>query len=426
MSNGQSTQRQGIFYGWRIVGASMICISTGPGPFGFAALGLFIIPFGTEFGWGRDDITLCSMLFVAATALSLPYIGRLVDRWGSLVVLLPSMIFMGVSLAAIPAFVSELWQLLAVFLIIGTLGAGTNSVPYMPVLGAWFFKKRGLAIGVAMAGIGVGYFYVPLLVQYLIDNVGWRSGYYALSAIVLFVALPIAFLFIKESPAAKGMMPDGEVGGEIAKGADKSVGYTVSQILRRREFWILSGVFAVLSFVLNGMLTHLVPMLIDRGMSTSSAAWVAATEGAMIVVSRPLIGFIIDKYFAPYVAMFFFALSAVGIGIFAGGAVDAMAFFAVILVGLSLGAEVDLLAYLAGRYFGMRAFGSAYGMLFAASLVGTAIGPYVFALGYESTGSYVGILTACVTINIVAIVLTAFLGRYPDWDELAAKNTADA
>ena len=166
MNESTAGKGKGIFFGWWVVGACALCISTGPGPFAFAALGLFVIPFSTEFGWDRAEISFSLTLLIAATAICLPFIGRLVDRFGSRIVLMPSLIVMALCLAAIPLLVSELWHLMVIFLAIGTLAAGTNSVPYMPVLSAWFLKKRGLAIGLAISGIGLGYFYVPLLLHY--------------------------------------------------------------------------------------------------------------------------------------------------------------------------------------------------------------------------------------------------------------------
>ena len=410
-------QKQGIFFGWFVVGAAMLCISTGPGPFAFAALGLFILPFEAEFGWERTQISACLTLLVAATAVSLPIIGRYVDKKGSRVILFPSLVIFALCLAAIPIFVTELWHLVVIFLLIGTIAAGTNSVPYMPILSAWFFKYRGLAIGISIAGIGLGYAYVPLLVQYLVDNAGWRYGYFALSGIVLFIALPLAYFFLKESPADMGLKPDGQTSGKPPEATRKDVGLEVKEILRHRDFWMLVAIFVTLSFVLNGMLAHLVPMLSDRGMDTRTAAAVAATEGITVFFSRILIGYLIDRFFAPYVAMVFFSLSAVGIAIFALGAVDAMAFIGAICVGLSLGAEVDLLAYLTGRYFGLKSFGATYGLLFSAILTGTALGPLAFGIGFDTTGSYIGILTICVGINIVAVILAAFMGKYPDWEK---------
>lgn len=413
----------GIFFGWWVVAAAMLCISTGVGPFAFASLGMFILPLSNEFGWSRAEISFSLTVLIGCSVVALPLIGRLVDRIGSRKIVFVSMLSFAGCLALVP-FVSSLWQLTFVFFLMGTIAAGTNSVPYMPILSAWFVRRRGLAIGLAIAGIGLGYAYVPIILQYLIDNSGWRSGYFALSGIVLFIALPLAYFFLKETPAEMGLTPDGEP-GKVSNAAKKSVGCTTSEILRHREFWILSAIFVILSFVLNGMLAHLVPMLSDRGMSTADAAAVAAVEGITVFFSRILIGYLVDRIFAPYVAMFFFSMSAIGLAIFAMGAVDMSAFFAAFLIGLSLGAEVDLLAYLTGRYFGLKSFGSAYGLLFGAILTGTAVGPLVFGLGYEMSGSYVGILTICVGINIAAVFLTAMLGRFPDWDKVEeVGNTA--
>ena len=171
----EEAKGKGIFYGWYVVGACMLCISTGPGPFAFAATGLFILPFGEEFGWSRSDISLCLSLMVAATAITMPICGRWVDRVGSRKILIPSLVIMAMLLAS-TSLITELWHFALVMFLIGTLAVGTNSVPYMPVLSAWFFKRRGLAIGISIAGIGLGYFYMPLVVQALIDSSGWRTA----------------------------------------------------------------------------------------------------------------------------------------------------------------------------------------------------------------------------------------------------------
>ena len=148
----------------------------------------------------------------------------------------------------------------------------------------------------------------------------------------------------------------------------------------------------MLSFALHGLLAHLVPMLVDRGMSSATAASVAAVEGVTVMLARVLVGHLMDRFFAPRVAMTFFVLSALGLVAFATGAVDGLAFAAAILVGLSLGAEVDMVAYLAGRYFGLKSFGATFGLLFGAVLVGITLGPVAFGFTYERMGSYVDVL----------------------------------
>jgi len=143
MGNNGHGKRRGIFFGWWVVAATMLCMSTGPGPFAFASLGLFILPLSAEFGWDRAEISFSFTFLIVATAISLPIIGRLVDRIGCRPILIFSMVAMTACLAAIPTFVTELWHLALVFLLIGTIAAGTNTVPYLPMISAWFDKYRG-------------------------------------------------------------------------------------------------------------------------------------------------------------------------------------------------------------------------------------------------------------------------------------------
>ena len=393
-------------------------MSTNGGPLVFGSIGLFMLPLGEEFGWNRVQISEVLIPFTIASMLALPIAGRLVDRFGARKILLPALLVVGCCLAAIPVMVSELWHLAAIFFVVGSIGIGTSTITYMPVLSAWFDKHRGLAIGIAASGTGLGYIYIPMLVQFMSGNFGWRGGYYALSAVVLLVSLPIAWLMIRESPAEMGLMPDGATTGQPPKATSNQIGLTVPEVLKTREFWLLAIIFIVLSFVLHGMLAHLVPMLRDRGMEPATAAYAASMLGTAVFAGRLLTGFLVDRIFAPYVALVFFTLSGLGMAIYAFGASGPLAFLSAVLIGLSLGAEIDLMAYLASRYFGLRSFGTVCGLLFAAILCGTAFGPRMLALGYENSGSYVGILKICVGINFLALIPTALLRAYPNWEEV--------
>jgi len=394
----------------------MVGISVAPSQFAFGSLGLFMAPLRDEFGWDRAEISLALTVFTVVLAFCLPAAGRVVDRIGSKRVVVPSVVICGLCLAAIP-MVSELWHLWAIFVVIGSLGAGANSLPYMLTISAWFDRRRGLAIGLAMAGAGFGYAYVPPLVQYMIDAFGWRSGYWLLAAITVLFAAPILGLVFRNSPSEKGLYPDGDAEPPVGQAPIDSTGLSLANSLRRREFWTLWLVFSGLSFSLYGLLPHLVPMLTDRGMETSSAALAASSIGVTIIIARAVIGYLIDQFFAPRVALLFFLLSAVGIGILAGGGTGAWAYLAAVLVGLSIGAELDLMAFLTTRYFGLRHFGAVFGVMFAALLVGTSAGPVSFGAVFELSGSYVTILTGCAVLNVVASLLLLFLPPYPDLSE---------
>ena len=176
-------------------------MSTGPGQFAFGSLGLFMLPLGEEFGWSRTEISLALTFFTIALALSIPYIGNLVDRFGSRKILLPSFTVFALLLALIPVFADQLWILYLLFVLIGALAAGANALPYLRTISAWFDRHRGLAIGIAMGGSGMGFVYVPPVLQYMIDSHGWRSGYFLLAAVTFIVAVPLVYFVLREAPS---------------------------------------------------------------------------------------------------------------------------------------------------------------------------------------------------------------------------------
>lgn len=391
----------------------MVGISSAPSQFAFASLGLFMEPLTAEFGWDRAQLSLALTVFTVALAFCLPLAGRVVDRIGSRRVVVPSIVICGLCLAAIP-LVTQLWHLWAIFLLIGSLGAGANSLPYMLTISAWFDRRRGLAIGLSMAGAGFGFAYVPPLVQFMIDGYGWRSGYLLLAAINIVIAAPLVGLVFRDSPRSKGLLPDGDPAPATRAVPAEATGPNLAQSLRRPEFWMLWLVFGALAFSLYGLLPHLVPMLTDRGMPTERAALAASSIGITIVIARAVIGYLIDHFFAPRVALLFFLASAVGIAILAAGGIGAWAFLAAVLVGLSIGAELDLMAYLTTRYFGLKHFGTVYGVMFAALLVGTSLGPVSYGAAYELSGSYINVLFVCAALNAGASLLLLLLPPYPD------------
>lgn len=413
------------FSGWRVVGASLLAMSAGNAPLGLASLGLFMLPLEEEFGWNRAQVSWCSTLLIGSMVICIVLAGRLVDRLGTRTILLPSILLTGLTLAMIPTFVQELWHLWALFLLLGVVGTGTNVVTYMPTLSAWFFRHRGLAIGLAVSGIGLGYTYVPLLAQTVIDAYGWRAAYYSLGAIAVFVALPIAYFGIVQKPADLGQQPDG-ISGPPPASTRTDVGFTTRDALRMREFWMMLAIFLMLAFATYGVFVHLVPMLIDRGMSRQSAAGVAAFTGGSVLIGRVLVGFLVDRFFAPRVAMLVFIVSALGMLMLLLGVQGSAAYLAAVMIGLAIGAESDLLAYLASRYFGLRSLGSIFGLQSSAYMCGSAFGPIAFGLIFESTGAYSIMLIACIVVVAVSVVLTALLPAFPRWESTASEDAAAA
>ena len=383
-------------------------LSTSPGQFAYGAFSLFIEPLEQEFGWARADMSLALTLFTLCLALTLPFIGRLVDRYGSRRVLAPSMLVLGIGLCVLGWRLDALWVLLAVYVLIGVLGAGANSPPYMRTVSSWFDRRRGLAIGTAMAGAGLGYAYVPPMVRYINDAYGWRFSFLALGAIIIFVATPLVALFLRDPPRPQTVPAPGREGA-----AGEPAGDGWREATGRGVFWMLICVFALLSFSLYGMLAHFKPMLSGMGIPGEQAGWIAGMVGIAVMVSRVVIGYLIDRIFAPRVALVVFLLSAAGMVVLSTGNAAGFAIPAALLLGLSMGAEIDLLAYLAGRYFGLKSFAVIYGLLFSAFLAGTALGPWAYGAAYDADGSYASMLLAGAGCCAAAALITGFLPRWP-------------
>ncbi|MBT7951142.1 MAG: MFS transporter [Gammaproteobacteria bacterium] len=402
-----------LYKGWRIVFASVVGMSTSPAPFAYATLGIFMIPFSELFGWTRTELSLCFTLLTISTAISLPIVGRLIDRMGTKKILIWSIIFLGLCMLSFPIWMSELWHIYLIYIMIGVLACGSNSVSYMKLLTVWFDRHRGLAIGITMSGIGLGYAFVPVTVQYLIDHFNWKAGYYGLAMLLFFISVPVLFFLIKEKPEESDDTGDEFTQIKLSDSGEVVQDFTMAQALRTSQFWLLFVIFVLLAFTLNGIFTHFIPLLVDRGLTPGAAALVASAKGTTVLISRVIIGYFLDKFFAPRVAAFFFFLSTLGLLLLALNINETWLFYLVaIFIGFSLGAEFDILAYLTGRYFGVSSFAEIYGVLFAAILLGISIGPIAFGYTYDLTGSYLSIINICILTNLIVVVLTFFLKRY--------------
>jgi MFS family permease len=390
--------------GWLVVAVSLFGISTGPAAFGLASIGIVSEPLAHEFGWSRTAISAAVSIMMLCTALCLPIAGRLIDRIGARRVLIPSLALLAGCMIGL-ASVHSYWQFIAFYIGMGSIAVGTNSTAYMRVITSWFDHRRGLAIGIAGSGTGLGFAYVPVLTQSLVNGWGWRAGYLGLAGVLLLVTLPLALIFLREAPAhdAPHDQPEARTGLH---------GDTMGEALRKADFWVLGSIFVVLAFVLYGLIPHLVPMLQDHGLTPDAAAGVASIFGSAAFGGRLVIGFMVDKFDARRIAFSFFSLSALGLLLLALP-LPLWAFLpAALLLGGSLGAEVDMLAYLTSRYFGLRCFAQIFSTLFAAVMVAMGLGPLAFGAVFDATGSYTAILGVGVPICLVAAGLVLLLSEY--------------
>jgi MFS family permease len=408
-----------IFYGWWIVLVAGIGLFMGYGPIISFTFGVFFKPLNAEFGWSRAQISLAFSLSLLVMSGVFPLIGRLVDRFGARRVIVPSVLLFGLGLISLSFLSAHLWHLYAIYIVLGLVGGGTAPIPYSNVITHWFDKRRGLALGVTMVGLGLGTFIMPSLAQTLITAVGWRQAYVLLGLMAMVVAIPVVGLFLKETPHMLGLEPDGEPSHTRTTQADiQREGMSPHEAWHTGTFWLMVSAFFLVSASVHGCLLHLSPLLTDRGLSPQSAALAASLLGGAVLLGRVGAGYLLDRFFASAVAVSFFCGAALGFLLLWSEASGSFAFVAAFLVGLGLGAEGDLIAYLVSRYFGLRAFGEIYGYAFAAFTLGGVVGPLLMGIGFDSTGSYTMVLGVFVIATLAAAGLMSRLGPYRLWERV--------
>jgi sugar phosphate permease len=414
MSSEGTQRRPGIFYGWWIVvvaatGLFLCYITTVSFTFG-----LFSESLGREFNWGRTAISLAFSLSLIAMCVAMPFVGRLVDRFGARKVIVPSVLVLGLCFMSFYFLSGRLSQFYATYVIMGMVGGGSATLPYQGVVSHWFDKKRGQALSLAAAGAGLGSFIVPPVVETMIAAVGWRKAYALMGLTIIVVTVPLVSIFLKERPQMMGLLPDGETMRHGSTDAEKSQldGLSCREAIRTSTFWVICISFLFVAASAIGCLIHLVPMLTDRGASSQSAALATALLGGASLVGGIIAGYLLDRFFASYVTIGFFTGTGTGLLVLLSGGIGALALIAASLIGLGMGAAGQIIPYLISRYFGLRSFGEIYSYALMSFSLGGVIGPLLMGASFDSTGSYqLGLITFLVT-TFIAIGLILRLGPY--------------
>lgn len=389
------------------------------------AFGALVKPLEAEFGWSRGELSIAITMTNLAVVIASPCLGFFIDRFGARRTLLPSVTLMGFAVAAMTLLSPNLWHFYALYFLIPFLGAGTLPQSYSRVLLAWFSRRRGLALGLSLSGFGVGAMLVPVFVQALSASYGWRMAYAGFALLIFALALPMAAFVLKETPEEMGLKPEGDPadetggaaaadGGGAGPATAANIGLSCREAARTLSFWLILTSFLLVGVGITGMLAHLVPMLIDRGVAPAVAALCMSLLALGLVAGRILAGVLMDRFFAPYVAAVFLLGLVAGIVLLATGASGWLIFVAALGVGLATGSEISEIAYISSRYFGPRAFGLIYGVMFSAFQLGSMAGAPLMGFYRDLTGNYIGALWATAGIVLVGVALIALLGPYPD------------
>jgi MFS transporter, OFA family, oxalate/formate antiporter len=364
--------------GWVVVAAcSLVMFGVWNSHAGF---GVFLPVLANEFGWSRGAISVAPSLNLIIGGLIAFFIGAASDRYGPRLILTTSAVLVG-ALFALASRVDALWHL---YVVLGVLlGIAMSSVYLVPTttVSRWFVDRRGLALGILLAGLNLAFVTGPRLSAFLIERVGWRTTYLVLGALVWILAIP-GCLLTRFPPAATGA--DAATDRSVATG-----GSTIREALADRRLWLLVTAWMLLGFNQMMISIHLVSYVKDQGVTLERAALALTILGAGTIVGRILIGMAADRIGTKPTFWFCLTLQVVTlVAIIAGPALSVLDFL-LFWFGLAAAGSDTTLVKGAVETFGVRAIGAVMGVLSLGWRCGAALGPTVAGFIYDVTGTYV-------------------------------------
>ena len=390
--------------GWKPLLACILGVTCSIISVTFYTQSVFVGPVTESFGWQRGQFQLGFAVMMLSTIATSPIVGFLVDRYGARPVAIIGLVghsiaYMGLSMATMSLpFFYALWGLLAV------LAAGSLPVTWTRVANNWFDKGRGLAIGLTMSGTGIAALFGPAVTAWLIGLFGWRGAYFGLGLLFLVISLPVVLAFFHDRQASD------------QQGSTMTVGVSLRDAMCGYQFWVFGMTLLCLTLAISGVIPNYVPMLTDSGFSLKEAAGYASLIGLSVLVGRFVAGYLIDFIWAPIMASLICLLPVVSILVLSSGEITPqMAIAAAIAIGLAGGAELDLMAYMTSRYFGMRHYGSVYGGIYCFFALSAAVGAPLYGWTFDRFGTYSPIMTLTLALLLIVSVAQWTMGRYPDF-----------
>ncbi len=392
---------------WWILVASFLGMICGPGPILVFAVAVLMKPITEDLGIGRALLSSASIVATAVGLLGPPLAGYLIDRYGARKVMLPGILLFALGISGHALLTASPLVIYLLFILGNIFSAPASPVAFGIVVARWFDQRRGLALGISMAGIGIGTAAVPQLTAYLVAHYGWRTAYLGLAAaIAIFSWIPVA-LFVHEPQSFEHSRR------EHNSAVAHLPGLTAREAFKNWRWWSMSVAFFLGGVAINGTLSHVVALLADRGIPLQVAASALGTAGIALIFGRMISGWCLDRFHGPYVALASFVIPIAGILMLAGGGGGTTPMIGTALCGLGIGAEVDLMAFFISRYTGIKAYGRIYGTSFSFFTIGNGVGALIAGLSYDHFHTYTPAFLLFAAALVLTCALLLPLGPYP-------------
>ncbi len=380
---------------------------------------LFIQPLQDEFGWSRAQIMSGHSISALAGAIFAPFTGLAVDRFGPRRLGIAAIIAVCLAVALFGLTSSDinmwraLWVPMAFAIVLVQPSVWTAAVTSV------FSAGRGFALAVMLCGGSVASIITPQVTNFLIDNYGWRMAFAGLGAFWATLALPLVYFFFSSALDKERMSSEPKLLAE--KIQRESIWHSGLLTLRFAQL-LVAGVG--IAAVVVTLVVSMVPILSAGGIARSSAVNIASLVGIAAIVGRLSIGLLLDRWNGRFLAAFAVSIPIIALLLlihYPGSALAAS--IAVLILGLSFGAELDIIAYLTSRYFKVTSFGLLFGTI--AGFIGLAAGngPVAISAVFDAQQTYVPALWGMIPICLVSAILFLLLGPYPASNEAQADSS---
>ena len=386
--------------GWRNVFVGAVATTFGPSVLALFTFGVFVPELGRAFNWSLAQVTFGATIISYSFMVMSLVQGALVQRFSVRSMALVSVPLFGLSFGSLSFLTNHPLHFYVVLAISLVCSFGILPVTFLKVTADWFEARLGLAMGLTNLGIGVGAALMPGLVGIVIHLAGWRAAYACLGVLAVVVPWPLTFLLLREHPPGPRRV------------AASHAGNTLREALGMRPFWILLAVFVLLAAASSTLLVHQVKILIDQHVSAPRAAAVQSAMGLALIAGRIITGVMLDRMRAAAVMLIFVAGAALSFALYAAGFAAQLGLVCALFGGLLIGAETDVLGYVVPRYFGRRAFGPIYGVIFAAFQLVSGLAIVAVSASRTQTGSYATALWTIAALMLACAGLLLFLGPY--------------
>lgn len=394
-SNSTSELRQH----WRALIGCALAASMGTIGLHAYTSGAFASALVEQAGFTRAQLSIATFCLSATAAVTVPIAALLMDRFGPLRIITLAVIGEAIGFALLGSLPAVFPMYAGGVVLLAMLGVGTTPPGFARIVASRFDRSRGLALGIMISGLAVTAITAPSWVTWIIDAGGWRAGYWTLAGLVLVFGLGGAWLIRSDSQHAQS-------GAHVGPRPERAVQGDWSA-LRQPLFWILLAGFLAPAFFSGGYLLHLISLLQERGFSSSQAAQVQGLMGFTILLGRLASGAALDRFRAQYVAAVAFTISGLGCILLLTSS-PLLVSMASLAIGLTIGAELDIMAYVIARYFGLASFGRLYGLAYGGLICASGASPIMIAL-LSGDGGYANALVVSSIGTILGAVILLFI-----------------